>query len=62
MAKRVAERELTDRNWDDEEEVEEVRESNLVIGGNRWSEPTVYNLRHILYMSSDTFLVKASLH
>lgn len=29
MAKRIAEKELTDRNWDQEDEAEEVQSSSL---------------------------------
>lgn len=29
MAKRIAEKELTDRNWDQEDEAEEVQNSSL---------------------------------
>jgi hypothetical protein len=31
MAKRVAEKELTDRNWDEEDEVEEVQSRSLCL-------------------------------
>ena len=31
MAKRIAEKELTDRNWDQEDEAEEVKSSFLLL-------------------------------
>lgn len=36
MAKRIAEKELTDRNWDQEDEGEEVNDTLSLTKTNRW--------------------------
>lgn len=40
MAKRIAEKELTDRNWDQEDEAEEVKSFLLLLNLNSFWGPS----------------------